>query len=602
MPTETLDLTPAEEEREAWLTRAKRRAEGQGALTGVQREPPPPPAPLPEEEPPEPGLTPLPSAFWPYGRTEFSWILENLIGGGGGGDAGGPAITDETNEFTATQIINLINGDTNVGALRLFQDDNNPAITSILTIGHTYNGGVGQVGTGVGIKAMGETTTEGQTKNQGGVQWRWTDPTHATPDSEAQMVVVANDVTAIPMTWRPDTTVSLLDPAASATKALLMLGPTGALVGSSAGGTMYGANSSGAFTGDFLRFQKNGVDVFRVENDGSTFIGGTEITVGGGGDAFIGISNAWSAAQPFTLNDAAPTAVSFPVTLRHTHSGGNGQNGIGAGLKFEVEKDNGAVGEAGYITVDAYDAASATFSSQMKFRVYGGGAAIDRVAITPLGLFVEGDATALTGFGIVNIGNGAFGGGAGQFIGDAQGTCLAINMEPGFGGSFIDCQVDGSVRFLVDGAGNSVMKAWDTATTGPAITLALGHRLTSGTAAVGFGTRLRFDGQDGAGTELAFGQITADGRTLTAGAVNADMHFDVRMAGTLSERLRIRASTGHVEVISRLEAQGGLAVGNQVDVTAVTGEPSRRIEVFDAFTQASLGSLAVYANGSFTDA
>lgn len=67
-------------------------------------------------------------------------------------------------------------------------------------------------------------------------------------------------------------------PAASATKAVLMMGTTGALSGGSASGTYLGINTAAGYAGDLANYQVDGTTVYRINAAGNVGIGTTPIT------------------------------------------------------------------------------------------------------------------------------------------------------------------------------------------------------------------------------------------------------------------------------------------------------------------------------------
>lgn len=538
----------------------------------------------------------------PFGETDFAYLyrqLQSLDAALGGGGAGDVVTEGQTNTFTTNQFITMTDLTSTVIPLLIDIENNATGVSYALRLAHRYAGGVGPVGLGVGISLEVESGTEGVKNSIAAFEAQSTVNTAGTMTGEAGInVVVAGNPERI-LTLGHQRIRNHFQPLAATTHALFELG-TGSFVGD-ASGTYYGARAVTGFTGDFINLQKNGVSQFRVDENGAVFVQGVQLT--GGGDALIGASNAWSAAQTFTLNDANPTSVVLPVSLSHTHSGGAGQNNIGVGLGFVLENAEASARGAGSIDMVATNAANANFTTHLAFWTYNNNVIRRAMFLKDDSVRFESQITPTADYALLCLGQGSFAGGANTFAGSANGTVIGANQDPGFTGDWLSFQEDGAVRTRITGPGEMTQCVFDGATTGPSTPMRLEHRInTAGTPAVGMGVALEFWGHDAAKTIRQYGKITADARVLTAAAVSADLVLSHSIAGVETEALRCRASDGNVRVIGKLLAQGGLGPGNRVARTALAspGTVTGAVEFFDAFTGASIGSVPLYANGSFS--
>lgn len=147
-------------------------------------------------------------------------------------------------------------------------------------------------------------------------------------------------------------------------------------------------------------------------------------------------------------------------------------------------------------------------------------------------------ASTTTTNGLLNIGSGGFGGGAGNFSGSSSGTLLAMNAVSGYGGSLADFQLNGTSFFKVDAAGNTTTYAGNLTinnltapTTAPTLSGAGGGSLSSGATYYGEYTWYNSDGQTTASAEAGPFSIGANTAiqftipTIPTGATGAKLYL-----------------------------------------------------------------------------
>lgn len=344
---------------------------------------------VPPGDPPAPGaLEPIPT-FWPMGETQFAYLyrqlqgLETAIGGGGGGDI---VTTGVTNIFTTNQTIEMTDLTSTVIPLLVDVTNNATGVSYPIRISHSYSGGVGPVGLGVGISLEVESGTEGTKNSIAAFEAQSTVNTAGAMTGEAGInVVVAGDPERV-MTFGHQHIRNHFQPEASATHALFELG-TDTFSGD-ADGTYYGARAEAGFTGDFVNFQIGGSSVFRVDEGGQIYIGGV---AAGGGDAFIGISNAWSAPQTFVgettarITDALTTGPPTALTVEHRLSTGAPAVGFGVGIDLWGEDEINTRRIFGRIHTEGKDFTVATIDSDLVFSSVRGGDTTEVMRFTATG-------------------------------------------------------------------------------------------------------------------------------------------------------------------------------------------------------------------------
>lgn len=324
----------------------------------------------------------------------------------------------------------------------------------------------------------------------------------------------------------PVSTLSVLKaPTASANFGLVSAGDggfTGAAghFAGSASGTGIAANHASGYLGNLIDLQVNGATKFRVGPDGTIYKNG--VAIGGGGDALVGSSNAWSAAQTFTLDDATTNASSYPVRLRHTTSG-TAAVGMGVGLQFEAENGGGGVSTLANLFVQEDNPNSVNLTTSYQFQVMRNSFQRTMLQVNADDVRLPQSPIATANYGLLSLGGGGFLGGSGTFQGSSSGTFIAGNIDPGFTGNWIDLQEDGKVRLQVLGNGQIVNNVWDANSSSVTPGLQIEHRLTAGAAAVGYGTSLELRGRDSAGAGNYLAGIEAICQDVTPSALAVDV-------------------------------------------------------------------------------
>ncbi|HEY9014446.1 MAG TPA: hypothetical protein VIM84_05245, partial [Gemmatimonadales bacterium] len=337
-----------------------------------------------------------------------------------------------------------------------------------------------------------------------------------------------------------------LAPTASANFGLIGAGDGGwsgsgsSFVGS-AFGTLYAGNAAGGFAGNLIDLQIAGSTVFRVGADGTIYKNG--VALGGGGDAFIGLSNAWSAAQTFTLDDTGSGVVRYPVRVRHTHSAGAGAAGIGSGIQFEIENSSGSVVTGGQINMIATDPGSGNFSSEWRFPMFLNGIALDPFIINGPGARFGGDALGSTQRALLELGNGGFTGAAGGFSGSSNGTVLGLNLPGGSNKDLINAQLGGVSRFQMDPTGLTKHTVIDTVDNATTTAMRIAHRLSSGTPTTNYGVDIQLRGMNNSDAQDEFyGSMGVEMKNLGANTLQAELVFMRRKNLSITEVLRFNQS------------------------------------------------------------
>jgi hypothetical protein len=288
------------------------------------------------------------------GETQFAWTVRQLGDLRGdvdliSGIEGPPAGTTIVNTFTEEQIIQIQDVTNNKINLSLSLDNTNPAVSYPLRVGHTYQPGVGPVGLGVGMSLEVESATEGVKESIAAFEAQATVMTAGGMTGEAGINVVVEGDPERVITFGHQHMRNHFQPEAATDHALFELGTGGTFTGPAAG-TYIGAKAESGFEGDYVNFWRAGeADAdFRVDYQGNVYVGGSLLGGGGGGDAFIGQSNAWSAAQTFALltqaviTDTANTGPSASLSVEHRLSSGTPANGYGSSLDFYGEDETNA--------------------------------------------------------------------------------------------------------------------------------------------------------------------------------------------------------------------------------------------------------------------
>ena len=158
-----------------------------------------------------------------------------------------------------------------------------------------------------------------------------------------------------------------------------------------------------------------------------------------------------TAPVTFTLNDGNQNSVQTVLTLEHTYNAGGGATGIGTELDFSVETStNGTNKIAANLQATLTDLTPATATGKLSFRTIANNAQVTPFTVATADIRIPQATAASAQHGLLNIGSGGFDGSGGHFSGDSPGTLLAMNAPNGYGGTYIDVQVNGVRLFYLD--------------------------------------------------------------------------------------------------------------------------------------------------------
>lgn len=229
--------------------------------------------------------------------------------------------------------------------------DNNNAtgVDYPLILGHSYSGGVGQAGLGVGLRLQVESSAEGVLNTLAAFEAQSTVVTNGAMTGEAGIVVVNAGTPRREVTFAKGQTRWVNTPQATAAYGMLSLGDGGFTGGGgqnfagNANGTWYSANADQAYTGDLLRLQTGGKDRIVVPAVGGVIIDAPSAFVGNllelrkNGIAQWSVNQSGALASANLVGQVTDTTTnSAPLTLRLAHflSSGTAVANFGVGLEF----------------------------------------------------------------------------------------------------------------------------------------------------------------------------------------------------------------------------------------------------------------------------
>ncbi len=161
------------------------------------------------------------------------------------------------------------------------------------------------------------------------------------------------------------------------------------------------------------------------------------------------------AGSDHCLDDGNGAAISYPLSLCHTNSGGVGLEGIGAGLKLETETANveGSVETIGWLQAQTTAIGPGVTDSNLQIHVLDEGTEAEVMKLS--GRHVDILLTPLSDdtLGMLNLGDGGFGGDSDEFAGDSNGTVIAANSPVTFEGDLLNLERAGLSRLRVRGDG-----------------------------------------------------------------------------------------------------------------------------------------------------
>lgn len=229
--------------------------------------------------------------------------------------------------------------------------DNNDAtgVDYPLILGHSYNGGVGQAGLGVGLRLQVESNAEGVLNTLAAFEAQSTVVTNGAMTGEAGIVVVNAGVPRREVTFAKNQTRWINTPQATANYGAIFLGdggytgPGGQNFAGNANGTWLSGNADQNFLGDLLNLQTGGLNRLRCPAVGGVVIdtansfGGLLLDVRKGGVSQWSLSNSGAVASSQLLGvvtDTLTTTAPLPLRLAHFLSSGTAGSNFGVGAEF----------------------------------------------------------------------------------------------------------------------------------------------------------------------------------------------------------------------------------------------------------------------------
>ncbi len=236
--------------------------------------------------------------------------------------------------------------------------DNNDAtgVDYPLILGHSYNGGVGQAGLGVGLRLQVESATESVLNTIAAFEAQATVMTNGAMTGEWGIVAVTAGVPRREITGGKGVTRWVNTPIATANYGTVFLGdggytgPGGQNFAGSAAGTWISVNADGAFAGDLQRLQTGGLDRLVVPAAGGVVIdaagafAGKLLSLRKGGVEQWSVSNTGALASSNLLGQVTDTGTNLaPLTLRLAHflTSGTAVANFGVGLEFWGQNNAG---------------------------------------------------------------------------------------------------------------------------------------------------------------------------------------------------------------------------------------------------------------------
>jgi hypothetical protein len=273
------------------------------------------------------------------------------------------------------------------------------------------------------------------------------------------------------------------------------------------------------------------------------------------------LPSSFTAPATFTNDDATGSGTTYPLRVRHTNSGGAGANGIGAGIQFEVENTGGTVSTAGAVRFVTENDISANLTTRWEVEVYKNAAARTMMRVGPTSVRLEQQPAASADFGLLSVGGGGWAGGAGNFVGSASGCLLALNMDAGYAGDWINVQSDSAEYFKVGSTGAATHTVWDTTGNNVSAALTLRHLSNAGAGAANIGTRLEWQAESSTNDSAdVAGQIDCVLTTATHSSATSRMDLRVNNAGTMTNPVSLSPTIAAFNV--QLQGNGqGLAYG-----------------------------------------
>jgi hypothetical protein len=338
------------------------------------------------------------------GETLEQWTYEQLLGLAAAMNAviAGTLTLGGSNSWTGannfTQPAAFTNPGSTVAPVSSILDNNNATgVDYPLTLGHSYTGGAGQAGLGVGLLLRVESATEGVLNTAAAFEAQVTVPTNGAMTAEAGIVVVNAGVARREITVARGQTRWVNSPLATPAYATLTLGDGGftggggqGYVGAAAGGWI-GVNADGTFTGDLMRLQTGGKDRLVVPAAGGVVIdvsnsyAGNLLELRKNGVLQYAVGNAGALSSSNLLGvvtDALTTTAPLPLRLAHFLSAGTAGANFGVGMEFFAENSAHTQLQIGSIIAYETTVTAGADSSAVSFSNRQSGSTVEALRLT----------------------------------------------------------------------------------------------------------------------------------------------------------------------------------------------------------------------------
>lgn len=218
-------------------------------------------------------------------------------------------------------------------------------------------------------------------------------------------------------------------------------------------GTLIAGNVPAGYTGDLENLQVGGASKFRVDQNGNIYQNGVLLMTGAGG-ASLTAANLFTNFNTFTVDDANSAGVTSVVKLVHTVAGGVGSLGnVGIGTELTMATEDFSTNDLVVVQARLQAVTFGTNTSYLKVRLLWQGSEFEAVRFSPFQSYSEQPMGATSDHGLMNWGEGGFNSGAPNFVGNGQGTILAVNVASTALGDLISLQQAGVNRFNVTSDG-----------------------------------------------------------------------------------------------------------------------------------------------------
>lgn len=374
----------------------------------VPEGPPGPPGAAPGAFPTSGYVVTPPGIQYPGpGETLEQWTYEQLLGLAAAMNAvtAGTLTLGGSNSWTGANNFTLPVAFTNPGAtgataapvFSTLDNNNATGVDYPLIVGHSYSGGAGAPGLGVGIHLKVESSTEGVLNSIATFEAQQIVATNGVQTGEAGIVVVNAGVGRREVTFAKNQTRWVNTPQATANYGVLSLGdggfngPGSQTFAGNPAGTWISANADGAFTGDLLRLQTGGKDRLVVPAAGGVVIDAPpafagnllELRRNGVAQWSVGASGAVASSQ--LLGQVSDTGTNLaPLTLRLAHFlfSGTAVANFGVGMEFFAENSAHTQLQIGSIIAYETTVTAGADSSAVSFSNRQSGSTVEALRLT----------------------------------------------------------------------------------------------------------------------------------------------------------------------------------------------------------------------------